>query len=145
MPRPARRPAAGFTLLELMLALAVLTVLLAVLLPGRGLLDTARAAQVRQELETLRQAADSWLARGRLDYTGVSVSALQSEGLLPPGRPGTTPWGGSYTVGPNGSDPTQLTVTATGLPAALAVRLRDQLLQAGHPATAVGGTLTVVF
>lgn len=145
MERLRPRASAGFTLLELLLVVAAVAVLLAALLPGRGVLDTARAAQVRQELETLRAAADGWLERGRLDYTGLTLSALRTEGLLPLGWAGTTPWGGSYTVGPDAGDSTRLSVTATGLPAAMAGRLREQLLQAGHTATAVGGTLTVVF
>lgn len=140
-PPPACRPPSGFTLVELLLVVAALAILLAALAPGAGVLDTARAGRTRQELDTLRTAAERWLERGHTDYASVSLAALKSEGLLPAGWTGETAWGGTYTIGPD-TDVTKLAVTATGLPDAVATRLAAQLAAAGWTTAVNGGTLT---
>lgn len=101
--------------MELLLVLAGLAVILAVMIPAMGFLETGRIQAVVQDLGTLRQAADRWIERGRLDYTGVTVTALRTDGLLPSGWSATTPYGGAYTVAPATGDAARLTITVSGL------------------------------
>jgi prepilin-type N-terminal cleavage/methylation domain-containing protein len=136
----------GFTLLEVVVALAVLAMLMGVLaIPARGVLDHTRLSRTLAELQTLRTASDRWLERGRIDFTGLSLTALQTEGWLPVAWPGTTPWGGPYTIGPSSVDPTRRRATASGLPDSVATRIAVILQGQGYPATASSGTVQVDF
>lgn len=143
IPQDRRWRVRGFSLIEVLIVLTAVAALLAMLMPGTGVLDTARAGRVRQEIETLRGASERWLERGRLDYSGLSLAALTGEGLLPSGWTGSAPWGGSYTVGPVTGTPTRLQIDVTAIPAAMATRLASQLATAGYLASATGTSLTV--
>jgi len=94
----ARAGRQGFTLLELLMVLGALAVVLGVLLPGTGMIRTGRIQAIVQDVGTLRHAADRWIERGRLDYAGITVTALKNEGLLPGGWAATNPYGGPYAV-----------------------------------------------
>lgn len=144
-PGNTQRSAAGFSVLELLIALGALAVLFALVLPGRGYLETARIQAVVQDVTTLRQAADRWLERGRLDYTGLTVGALRADGLLPGGWRAQNPYGGDYAVGPTAGDPRRLTATVSGLPSAAGNTL--VLYYTGRVAsvTVGAGTLIVTF
>jgi prepilin-type N-terminal cleavage/methylation domain-containing protein len=136
----------GFTLLEVVVALAALAVLMGALaIPARGVLEHTRLSRALAELHTLRRASDTWLERGRLDFTGLSVDVLRTEGLLPPAWPGRTPWGGSYGIGPAPGNATRRRATASGLPADRASQLAMILQGQGYPATAAGGVVDVQF
>jgi len=147
---PARRAddqgaSQGFSFLELLIALGALAVLLAVVLPGRGYLETARVQAIVQDVNTLRAAADRWLERGRLDYTGLTVGALQSEGFLPNGWRASTPYGGSYALAPAPGTATRVTVTVTGLSPSAGTALVTYYTGRVASVSLGGGTLTVTF
>ena len=135
----------GFSFVELLIALGALAVLLAVVLPGRGYLETARIQAIVQDVATLRQAADRWLERGRLDYTGLTVTRLQSEGFLPNGWRASTPYGGTYAPAPAPGNATRLTVTVTGLPTSAGTTLVTYYTGRVASVSLSGGTLTVTF
>jgi hypothetical protein len=97
------------------------------------------------ELHSLRKASDAWLERGRLDFAGLSVTALRAEGWLPAAWPGTTPWEGVYTIGPAPGNATRRQATAGGLPASIASQIAAIFQGQGYPATASGGTVQVEF
>jgi prepilin-type N-terminal cleavage/methylation domain-containing protein len=145
MLEPVVRPR-GFTLLEVVVTLAALAILMGMLaMPARGVLEHTRVSRTVAELHSLRKASDTWLERGRLDFTGLSVTALRTEGWLPAAWPGTTPWGGVYTIGPVPGNATQRRVTASGLPASMATQVAALLRGHGYLATASGGTVQVDF
>ena len=135
----------GFSFLELLIALGALAVLLAVVLPGRGYLETARVQAIVQDVATLRAAADRWLERGRLDYTGLTVTRLRSEGFLPNGWRASTPYGGTYAVAPAPGNATRLTVTVTGLSTSVGTTLATSYTGRVGSVSLAGGTLTVTF
>ncbi len=61
MPRPIRRPNAGFTLVELLVVIVILGVLMALLLPAlTGAIGTANDAAVIAEMSSLSQALESF-------------------------------------------------------------------------------------
>ncbi len=136
----------GFSLLEVVVALAALATLMGVLaMPARGVLEHTRVSRTVAELHSLRKASDAWLERGRLDFTGLSVTTLRTDGWLPAAWPGTTPWGGVYTIGPAPSNATRRRATASGLPASVATQVAAIFQGQGYPATAAGGTVQVEF
>ena len=137
--------ARGFSLVELLIALGALAVLLAVILPGRGYLETGRIQAIVQDVATLRNAADRWLERGRLDYTGLTVGALQSEGFLPNGWRASTPYGGTYALAPVPGNATRVTVTVTSLPGSAGTVLVTYYTGRMAGVSLSGGTLTVTF
>ena len=135
----------GFSFVELLIALGALAVLLAVVLPGRGYLETARVQAIVQDVATLREAADRWLERGRLDYTGLTVTRLRSEGFLPNGWRASTPYGGTYAVAPAPGNATRVTVTVTGLSPSAGNALVTYYTGRVASVSLAGGTLTVTF
>lgn len=141
----AHNPRPGFSLVELLIALGALAVLLAVVLPGSGYIETARMQAIVQDVATLRAAADRWLERGRLDYTGVTVGALRSEGFLPNGWRASTPYGGTYALAPAPGGATRVTVTVTGLSPSAGTALVTYYTGRVASVSLGGGTLTVTF
>jgi len=141
----ARAGRQGFTLLELLMVLGALAVVLGVLLPGTGMIRTGRIQAIVQDVGTLRHAADRWIERGRLDYAGITVTALKNEGLLPGGWAATNPYGGPYAVAPSAGDATHLTVTVAGLAPSVGTTLVSAYTGRVQSVSFASGTLTVTF
>jgi prepilin-type N-terminal cleavage/methylation domain-containing protein len=101
--RPSRR---GFSLIELGIVIAVIAVLAAVVIFGRGFIIAARVTKAIDASNTVRKAASTFagLNGGSLAQVGNAnqLNALQRRGLLP------TPQGGLGSVwtvsGAEGSD-----------------------------------------
>lgn len=102
----------GFSLVELAIGLAVITVLVLAISMSSGLRNNARIQSATQSIQTLRSAAESYLTIGHLNYAGLSIDNLKKGNLLPSNFDATkaNPWGGSYTVGANGSNNTQFNI-----------------------------------
>jgi len=109
----------GFTLLELMIVLAVIAILLMAILPAMSARNTAKISSASQTVNTLYQASSAWLAQGHTTYTGISIAVLQTAELLPAGFTAATdnPWGGSFGVAAN-TDSNKLNITVGSVPAA---------------------------
>lgn len=104
----------GFSLVELAIGIAVVAILILAVVASAGMRETARIHSAANTVETLRSAAENFLASGHLDYTGISISALQSANLLPTSL-GNNPFGGVYNVNPVSSDPTHFQIDLTAL------------------------------
>ncbi len=105
----------GFSLVELAIGLAVVTILILAISMSSGIRDTARMQAAADSVQSLRSAAESYLASGNVSYTGVDITKLKGQNLLPANFSGTStnPWGGNYTVGPNPSDATKFDIALT--------------------------------
>lgn len=107
----------GFSLVELAIGLAVLTVLVLAISVSAGLRDNARVSSAANSVQTLRSAAESYLATGKINYAGMSVDVLKTAKLLPTGFQSTktNPWGGDYNVLVNATDNTRFDIALSGL------------------------------
>ena len=115
----------GFSLVELAISLAVITVLILAISVSAGIRDNARAQSAADSVNTLRSAAENYLSSGNLNYANVTIAALQTVNLLPanfnPAQ--SNPWGGSFSIGPNSTDNTRFDIALTGLTQAQANKL----------------------
>ena len=107
----------GFSLVELAIGLAVVTILILAVSMSAGIRDNARAQSAANSIETLRCATESYLATGRLNYTGIGIDALKTAKLLPDNFSGTAsnPWGGDFNVVANASNSTHFDIILSGL------------------------------
>ena len=114
----------GFSLVELAVAIAVIAILILAIVGSAGMRETARVHSAANTVETLRSAAENFIASGHLDYTGMDIAALQAVNLLP-STLGTNPFGGSYVIGPVASDPTHFHIDLSALNQVQADKLRN--------------------
>lgn len=107
----------AFSLVELAIGLAVLTVLILAVSMSAGLRDNARVQSAANSVQTLRSAAESYLALGKVSFSGVSVEALKTAKLLPDtfDAAASNPWGGKYDVSSNPVDNTRFDISLNSL------------------------------
>ncbi len=89
----------GFSLVELAVTFAVISIIILAIVASAGMRETARIHSAAATIDTLRSAAENYVASGNLDYSLVSVTALKNAKLLPDPLPGN-PFGGTYSVDP---------------------------------------------
>ncbi len=113
----------GFSLVELAIGIAVIAILILAIIASAGMRETARIHSAANTIQTMRSAAENYLASGNLDYTGISISALQAANLLPTSL-GSNPFGGTYNVSPaSSSDTTHFKIDLGSLNAVQASKL----------------------
>lgn len=107
----------GFSLVELAIGLAVVTILILAVTASAGIRDSARVQSAASSIQSLRSAAENYLSTGKLNYKDLTVKALQDAKLLPQNFKGvgTNPWGGDFILGPNPSDQTHFDIGLTGV------------------------------
>jgi prepilin-type N-terminal cleavage/methylation domain-containing protein len=115
----------GFSLVELAIGLAVVSVLILAISLSSGIRDNARVQSAANSIQTMRSAAEGYLASGRLNYTGVNVATLKTNNLLPTNFNATNsnPWGGSFTVAPDAASPTRFNIALSSVPTTDAPKL----------------------
>ncbi len=92
----------GFTLAELVIALAVVGIMAGAFTATRSVVESARVSSAVQAVETIAGGAVQY-AMSRPDgrYSGLSWSSITSQGLVPPDLMyprRNSPWGGYYNV-----------------------------------------------
>lgn len=107
----------GFSLVELAIGLAVITVLILAVSMSSGIRDTARVQSAANSVQALRAAAENYLAGGKTSYTGISVDVLKTAKLLPTNftNAKANPWGGDFTLAANSSSATRLDISLSAL------------------------------
>ena len=115
----------GFSLVELAIGLAVITILILAVSVASGIRDNARIQSAANSIQTLRSAAENFVTNGNLNYANLTVAALQTANLLPAGfdASASNPWGGSFSVGPNASDNTRFDIALSSLHQTQAAKL----------------------
>ncbi len=107
----------GFSLVELAIGLAVITILILAISVSAGIRDNARVQSAANSIRTLRSAAENYLSNGNLNYSSISIANLQTANLLPGGfsATSTNPFGGNFSIASNVSDNTRFDISLTSL------------------------------
>lgn len=137
----------GFSLLEIMLVLGIMGVILAILMPAMSMRRSANIQATAQTINSLQTAACTWLSHGRTNYNGITVQDLIDAELVPAGFAGANVYGGLFTVGPEATDSSVLSVTSTNVPSAAGQPIVDILSTNARTASydADSGTVTVTY
>ena|SRR3989338_5211446 len=106
----------GFSLVELAIGLAVVTILILAVSMSSGIQDNARVQSAANSVQSLRSAAENYLVSGKVSYTGISLDALKASKFLPDNfnATGTNPWGGDFILATN-NDATRYDISLSGL------------------------------
>ncbi|MBI3601868.1 MAG: type II secretion system protein [Candidatus Omnitrophica bacterium] len=139
----------GFSLVELAIGLAVITVLVLAISVSAGIRDNARVQSAVDSVHALRSAAENYLSTGSLDYSNITIAVLQTANLLPANFNPTksNPWGGDFSIGPNTADNTHFDIALTGLNQTQATKLTRYFNNSASSSTydAIKTTWTVTF
>ncbi len=139
----------GFSLVELAIGLAVITVLILTVSLSSGIRENARVQSASQSINSLRNAAENYLAAGNLNYTGMTLAVLKTNNFLPTAFTGTlaNPWGGNFTVVPNAANNTRVDIALTAVPAVEGGKLNTYFTNSANVATydATNKTWTATF
>ena len=107
----------GFSLVELAIGLAVITVLILTISMSSGIRDNARLQSASQSIQALRSAAENYIASGKLNFIGLDIAALKADNFLSANfnALGSNPWGGDFLVAPNASNTTRFDIALTSV------------------------------
>ncbi len=108
----------GFSLMELAIAVGLIAILIGVVAAGGGMMSRCRVQRETDAVESLRLASQNYLTPPNLTYTGISVTALKTAGLLPNNfdPTGANGFGGDYTVSVNTADNTKVDIALANVP-----------------------------
>jgi len=115
----------GFTIIELIIALVIITVILLVVVPvGQKATDNGRIANAMASMKAIQTAAVAWANDNGGQYTGLTFANL-TQGYLPAQftPTSTNPWQGNYSVNVNANDSTMFDISLTNVPAPSAAKL----------------------
>lgn len=137
----------GFTLIEMVLVIAVIAILVLAIQGGAGVRQTARVQSAAESVRALRSAAEAYIANGKLTFEGISVSELKTQALLPSGfnATGTNPWGGSYNVCAKADDVSKLEISLGSVSASTKSKLDELFKNSAESLTYANNTWTAIF
>ena len=133
----------GFSLIELAIGIAIVAVLIFAVSAGSGIRGNASIQSAAKSVNTLRIAAENYIAAGNLTYAGIDIAALQASDFLPAGfrATGSNSFGGDYAVAAN-TTPTLVDVSLTSVDATSAGRLDALFANSANSISYDGGTET---
>ena len=136
----------GFTLIELVMVISIVALLLMARGLTSGVKENARVHAAAESVNTLRTAAESYIASGNMTYAGITMAGLQTAGYLPTNfnATGSNPWGGNYSIVTN-SDPNMVDISLTGVNATSASRLSALFTNSASQSNYTSDTWTVTF
>lgn len=137
----------GFTLIEIVITIAIIAVLISAVSVGTGIMGAAKMNTAAQSVKQLRVAAQSYIAAGNLTFTGISIAGLITSKFLPDGfvAAASNPWAGDYTVAVNSGDSSKVDITLTSVPADSATRLSALFKNSASTTSYTGTTWIVTF
>jgi prepilin-type N-terminal cleavage/methylation domain-containing protein len=108
----------GFSLVELSIALGLVAVLLSVVTAGGGMIAKSRVHREMEAVDGIHLAAQNYLTMQNLTYSGISIQALKTAGLLPsnfdPVK--SNAFGGDYSVNANADDTAKVDIVLANIP-----------------------------
>ena len=115
----------GFSLVELAIALGLVSVLIGVVSAGGGMITKTRVQRESEAVDSLRVAAQNYLSGANLTYSGISVAALKTANLLPAAFDPTASnaFGGDYVLAANSADSAKVDISLAAVPAAASATL----------------------
>jgi len=119
----------GFTLTELVVALAIIGIMATAFTVTRAMITTSQVGNAVQGVETIAHGAIQYLmTSGKANYAGISMAQLVNLQLVPSGMAASSanPWGGGYQVASIDQD-TNFEVTLTNVPASAGERMKSTL------------------
>ncbi len=137
----------GFSLVELAIGLAVITVLILAISVSAGIRDNARLQSAANSVQTLRSAAENFITDGNINYKDLTVENLKLAKLLPDNftAGGSNPWGGDFNVVANPTNNTRFDISLTGLAQADANKLNAYFNNNASGLSFNGGTWIATF
>lgn len=104
----------GFTLIELVIVIAVIGVLVTAMMKGFGFVTSSKVSGVAKQAETLRQGALAWkYGLQKANYTDLTAGSVLVNGGFVRTEDLTSVGGGSHTVAVN-TDTTKFDITLLG-------------------------------
>jgi hypothetical protein len=113
--------------MELAISVGLMAILVGVVAAGGGMMNKCRVQREVQAVDNLRLASQNYLTGPNLTYTGISISALKTAGLLPNNfdPEGANSFAGDYTVSVNELDNTKVEIALANVPSAAATDLTN--------------------
>ncbi|MBI4522758.1 MAG: type II secretion system protein [Deltaproteobacteria bacterium] len=138
---------AGFTLIELVVALAVMAVLAGAFVGINSMMNSSRVNAVIRQISAVREASDRYTeATGAVNYAWSwpwlsGLSKLIDAGYLPAsiGQPSQNPFGEEYQTWYQGAGDTQLVVYIGGLPWWVQSAVLNSFSRSGSTGTSCSG------
>ena len=117
----------GFSLMELAIAVGLIAILVGVVAAGGGMMGRCRVQRETEAVDSLRLASQNYLTPPNLTYTGISITALKTAGLLPNSfnPAGSNGFAGDYTVAVNATDNTKVDIALANVPSQAATDLSN--------------------
>ncbi len=141
----------GFTIIELIAVMVIIAVILSsVLAAVKGATDNSRTTSAIASVRALQTASVNYYNNNGGSYTGLSLSTLASNNMLPSNFTSGTnanPWNGSITVAPD-ANANWFDITFTNVPSSAATSLTNavsKLTQSAPTYTASSQTWTAAF
>lgn len=104
----------GFTLIELVIVIAVIGVLVTAMMKGFGFVTSSKVSGVAKQAETLRQGALAWkYGLQKVNYADLTAGSVLANGGFIRTEDLTSVGGGTHTVAAN-TDNTKFDVTLLG-------------------------------
>ena len=113
--------------MELAIAVGLIAILVGVVAAGGGMMGRVRVQRETEAVDNLRLASQNYLTPPNLTYTGISIAALKTAGLLPNSFSSTASngFGGDYSVAVNAADSTKVDIALASVPAGAATDLTN--------------------
>ena len=136
----------GFTLIELVLVISIVSLLIMAVGVTSGVRENAKVHSAAESVKAIRTAAESYIAAGSMTYTGITVDGLKTSGYLPGSfiATGSNPWGGNYAIAPN-TDPNKVDISLTAVNDSASTRLSALFANSSAATSFASGTWTVTF
>jgi len=138
----------GLTLIESLIALVILGFVVTLVAPRiNNALDRNKETQIITDFGMLRQAAAG--KKGiKNTYAGFDCDDLVTDEYITnnwASCSGVNPFDGDYQVTANSTDPSNVDISATGLPTAVCNRVADGQEDTAINSACSGGTVTVTY
>ena len=135
----------GLTLLETLFSLAIIAVIVMIVAnyyysQNKLYMETSKAATQIQQLANLSYEWQA--AQSQSDFSGISLSALKTAGLLTDSFAQTNPWNGAIDVEAS-TDSRYVAIILYRVPDNACINLRTRMMNTAHTQSCSNGTYAI--